>query len=103
MSEGVIQQTGATANTPSLASSTTAIAANAARIGWSIQNQGTNPLYIRLGASASTTVFHVCLKAAGAQDDGTGGLWSQMEGVVWTGVISIAGTSPRYTALEIAP
>lgn len=98
-----VQQTGATSNTPSIASDTTALAANTSRIGWSIQNLGTNPLFVRLGASASSTVFHVVLKAGAGNDDGSGGFISQMEGVVYTGVITIAGTSPRYTALEIAP
>ena len=91
----------ATANTPSIASDTTALAANTARAGWFIQNLGQNALYVRLGASASTTVFHYALKAGTANDDGTGGSVSQMEGVVYTGVITIAGTSPRYTMLEL--
>lgn len=103
MSEGVIHATGATSNTPSIASDATAIAANASRIGWSIQNLGQNALFVRLAASASTTVFHVVLKAGAANDDGSGGFISQFEGVVYTGIITIAGTSPRYTALEIAP
>lgn len=89
------------ANTPEIASSTTAIAANAARKGWLIQNLGTNPLFVRLGASASTTVFHSVLKGGTGNDDGLGGSMSQMDGVIYTGVISIAGTSPRYTVLEL--
>lgn len=90
-------------NTPSIASDATALAANPARIGWQIQNLGTNPLFVRLGASASTTVFHIVLAAGTGNDDGKGGIASQLNGVVYTGIITIAGTSPRYTALEIAP
>lgn len=90
-------------NTPSIASSTTAIASNTARICWSIQNLGTNALFVRLGTGASTSVFHFVLKAGTGNDDGTGGSVAQESGVIYTGPITIAGTSPRYTALEIAP
>jgi hypothetical protein len=68
-----------------------------------IQNLGTNPLFVRMGAGASSSVFHIVLKAAAGNDDGSGGSYSQTEGAVYTGEISIAGTSPRYTILEIAP
>ena len=101
MSEGVIQQTGRTANTPSIASDTTALAANAARIAWGIQNLGQNALFVRFGASASTTVFHKVLKGGAANDDGSGGTLDQMEGLVWTGVVTIAGTAPRYAVFEL--
>lgn len=95
------QSTNAT-NTPEIASAATALAANARRTQWSIQNLGTNPLFVRLGASASSTVFHVVLKGATVQDDGTGGIMSQDVGAIYCGVISIAGTSPRYTVLEMS-
>lgn len=99
----VIHPTGGGANTPSIASAATAIAANSKRLGWSIQNLGQNTLFVLLGTGASTTVFHWVLKAATANDDGLGGIVGQMEGIVWTGIITIAGSSPRYTAVEIAP
>jgi len=88
------------ANTPSIASATTALAANASRSSFSIQNLGTNALYIRLGAGATTSVFHYALKAASVNDDGTGGSISQSEAVVFTGLVSIAGISPRYVVVE---
>ena len=90
-------------STPAIASDTTALAANTARIGFSIQNLGTNPLFVRLGSGASTSLFHYVLKAGTGNDDGIGGILSMMEGVIYTGIITIAGTSPRYTTLEIAP
>ncbi len=90
-------------NTPSIASSTTALAANPKRIAWLIQNLGTNTLFVRLGSGASSTVFHTVLKAGTGNDDGTGGSVGQEVGVIYTGIISIAGTSPRYTVLEQAP
>lgn len=91
------------ANTPSIQSSATAIASNTKRIVWNIQNLGTNALFVLLGSGASTSVFHFVLKAGTANDDGTGGTVGQEEGVIYTGIITIAGTSPRYTVLEQAP
>ena len=90
-------------NTPSIASAATAIASNPKRIAWSIQNLGQNALFVLLGSGASTTVFHVVLKAGSANDDGSGGSISQEAGVVYTGIITIAGSSPRYTVTELAP
>ncbi len=85
-------------NTPSIASSTTVLSALATRLSFSIQNLGTNPLYVRLAASASTTVFHIVLKAGTTNDDGTGGTYYSDE---HAGVVSCAGTSPRYTVTEL--
>lgn len=90
-------------NVPSIASSATALASNTARIGWQIQNLGTNALYVNLGGTASTTVFHTVLKAGTGNDDGSGGSTGQSSGTVFIGTITIAGTSPRYTVLEMAP
>ena len=102
MVNGGISQT-TSANTPSIASSTTALAANSGRLGFSIQNLGTNALFVLLGTGASSTVFHTVLKAGTGNDDGTGGSYSMEAGVVYTGVVTIAGTSPRYTVTELAP
>lgn len=95
--------TGGGVNTPSIASAATALAANTARISWQIQNLGTNPLFVLLGSGASTTVFHAVLKAGTGNDDGLGGVISQNNGAIYNGIVTIAGTSPRYTVLEIAP
>lgn len=88
-------------STPSIASAATALEANKARGGWLIQNLGTNVLFVRFGAGASTTVFNIALKASTGNDDGLGGLYEQHNGAVFTGLVSIAGTSPRYVATEI--
>lgn len=88
------------ANTPALITSAgTAISASTSgnRKGWSIQNLGTNAVFVREGAGASTTVFHHVLKGGTGQDDGQGGSYEQMVGNVWQGEVSIAGTSPRVT------
>lgn len=89
-------------NTPSIASAATALAANPARGAWMIQNLGQNELFVRLGAGASTSVFHVVLKKATANDDGTGGSFAQESGVVYQGIVTIAGTNPRYVVTELA-
>ncbi len=91
----------ATANTPSISSAATALAANPVRGAWSIQNLGQNALFVRLGDGATTSVFHVVLKGGTANDDGTGGTYSMENGIIWTGIVSIAGTSPRYTVTEL--
>lgn len=88
-------------STPSIASAATALAANAARGSFLIQNLGTNPLFVRFGSSASTTVFNIVLKGGTSNDDGLGGSYEQSNGVVYTGIITIAGTNPRYVATEM--
>lgn len=88
-------------NIPSVLSGSTALAANEFRQGWMIQNLGTNPLYVCMGSTASTSVFHFILKACTAQDDGTGGVFSDTAGAVYYGVITVAGTTPRYVVTEL--
>lgn len=88
------------ASTPTIQSSATALAANQYRGAWSIQNLGQNALYVLCGTGASTTVFHWVLKAGTANDDGSGGSAAQEMGTVYTGIITVAGTSPRYTVFE---
>lgn len=89
------------ANTPSIQSSATALAANTSRKGWQIQNVGTNPLFVLLGSGASTTVFHAVLKGGTGASDGLGGSFSQTSGVVYQGIITIAGTAPSYVVMEL--
>ena len=92
------------ANTPSiLTTAGTAIAANSARRGWSIQNVGQNPVFINLGGTASSTVYHYVLKGGTADSDGLGGSVSQTDGTVFTGTITFAGTTPKIVVMELAP
>lgn len=88
-------------NTPAILTDATGIAANSDRRAWSIQNTGTNPLFVRLGGTASNTVFHYVLKGGTGDSDGTGGSVSQTSGFVYTGAISVAGTSPKYVTMEM--
>lgn len=97
----LLSQSTLPANTPAIASAATALAVNPKRTQWLIQNLGANPLFVLLGSTASTTVFHTVLKAAAVQDDGSGGIMGQQIGAVYCGIITIAGTSPRYTVLEM--
>lgn len=97
----VAQQT-SQVNTPAIVSAATALANNTARTGWTIQNLGQNPLFVLMGTGASTTVFHTVLKGGTSNDDGTGGSVGQEQGVIFTGPITIAGTSPRYVVVEFA-
>jgi hypothetical protein len=86
-------------NTPNLISSgPIAAPANVNRKSILIQNHSTSPLYIRFGADATTSVFHAILKGCSTQDDGTGGSIYNDE---YTGVVSVAGSSMRFTVLEL--
>ena len=90
------------ANTPSIVTSAgTIISANENRYSWSVQNVGQNPLFVRLGGTASTTVFHYVLKGGSADSDGLGGSIQQEGSSVFTGDISIAGTTPLVVAMEM--
>lgn len=65
-----------------------------------IQNLGTNPLFVRRATGAASNAFHYVLAAAVAADDGTGGAIAIDDHV---GVVSVAGTSPRFIAWKVAP
>lgn len=89
------------ANTPAiLTSGGDVLVKNDYRGSWSIQNLGTNPLFVRMGTGASSTVFHWVLKGSSVADDGTGGSVAQENGTLYTGIISATGTSPRFVVME---
>ena len=75
------------------------LAANNKRKGWSIQNCGTNPLFVQLASGASATVFHVILRGCAVADDGSGG-FLESDGT-YTGIVSATGTSPRLVVMEL--
>lgn len=74
--------------------------ANDNRRWWFIQNLDTNPLFVKLGTGASSSDFNFILKAGTGTDDGLGGSY-ESQVLVFTGIISVAGTTPRYVATEI--
>lgn len=87
------------ANTPSIVTSAgDAISSNSSRKSWGVQNCGTNTLYVRMATGASTTVFHFALSPGGANDDGRG---ASVSDDTYTGVVSCAGTSPRFVVYEL--
>lgn len=90
-------------NVPAILSGATALAANPLRIGFAIQNQGTAPLFVLFGNGASTTVYHMILKGSTVDSDGTGGLAIFTEGAIYDGIVTVAGTTPKYTVMEMAP
>jgi len=90
------------ANTPSIVTSAgDVLSANNDRRAWHIQNVGTNPIFVLLGTGASTSVFHFVIKGGTGDSDGNGGSVGQSEGLVYGGVISIAGTTPKAVIMEI--
>lgn len=89
------------ANTPAISSSATALASNPARAGWGIQNVGTNALKVLLGTGASATVYHKVLKGGTGAEDGLGASWDQEGTTIFTGPITVAGTSPSYVVYEL--
>lgn len=104
----VCQQT-SQVNVPSIITSAgIALPVNEKRTGWTIFNAGTNPLFVLMSNKgtestlASTILWHVIAPAGTIADDGTGGTVGQEQGVVFTGQISVAGTSPRFVVTEFA-
>lgn len=99
-----IGQSTINANTPSiLTTAGIALASNNARIGFAIQNVGTNPVFIRFGGTASSTVYHFVLKGGTADNDGLGGSLTFTSGTIFSGDVYFAGTTPKIVCLEIAP
>jgi len=96
-------------NTPSIiagngSSAVTLLSANNARIGFSIQNVGTTPAWIRFGDGASATVYHYAVKGGTADNDGLGGSISFFGGTIYNGLITVFGASTaKLVCLEIAP
>ncbi len=79
----------------------TALAVNSAREYFQIQNQGTDQLYVLLGAGATTSIYHFILKGATGAADGTGGSYATSE-VVYRGIVTVAsGSTPSYSVVEL--
>ena len=60
-----------------------------------VQNLDTDPLFVRRGTGATSSLFNYVLQGGGAADDGTGGSLVIDD---FVGVVSFAGTSVRYNA-----
>lgn len=81
-------------------SAATVLAANPARCSYKINNLSTNALFVKEGESASTTDFTYILAGGTGADNGTGASYDSPNGQVYTGPISVAGTSPRCNVIE---
>ena len=89
-------------NVPAIVTSAgVVLEANEDRYSWSIQNVGTNPIFVNFGGTASTTVFHSILKGGSGDSDGLGGSMGHEGSTVFTGAISIAGTTPKVVVTEL--
>lgn len=71
------------------------------RVGWSIQNQGTNVVQVCLGDGASTSQLHYTLKGCTTTADGTGGSISFFSGAVYSGDVTVAGTSFSVSVVDL--
>lgn len=78
----------------------TAAIANSGRISYFIQNLGTNPLFVKEGSGATTSDFDYILAAGTANDDGTAASYDSPSSNCYQGIITVAGTSPRFTISE---
>ena len=89
------------ASVPAILNSTgTVLSRNDNRRFFSIQNVGTNPLFILLGDGASTTVFHAVIKGGAGNSDGLGGSYSSGT-VCYQGDVSVYGTAPLFVVTEM--
>lgn len=61
----------------------------------SVQNLGTNPLFVKRGSGASSSSLNYVLAGGTVNDDGKGGVLVIDD---FVGTVSITGTSPRYLA-----
>ncbi len=85
------------------ASGVTILAANTARIGFSIQNVGTTAAKVAFG-TAATDKFHFILKGGTGDNDGLGGSITFDGAAVYTGIVTFFGASTsKLVAVELAP
>lgn len=89
------------ANTPAILTSAGEVIAAGDKYSWSIQNVGTNPVFVRLGGTASTTVFHYVIKGGSGDSDGLGGSVGHEGSTVFTGSVTIAGTTPKVVVTQL--
>ena len=86
-----------------LQTNATILASNPGRTFFTIQNQDTHALNIAFGVTASSSVYHLVLKACSGAADGTGGVVSMESGTVLTMSVTgyaQGGGSLSYTVIE---
>ncbi len=97
----ITQTKGTTTATSPIATAATALAANAARVAWGIQNTGTATMFVSLGGTASSTNFNKVLKGGSGASDGLGASWDS-DAVCYTGPITVASADLKYVVYELA-
>ncbi len=89
-------------NAPGAQSAATALAANAARTGFQLQNLDTGALFVKFGTGASTSSYSFVLKGGSGAADGSAGSFAMFGPEVYRGIITVASSgTPSYTALEL--
>lgn len=83
------------------ATSTTALNANSDRIGFVIQNVGTNVIYVALNSTVTTSAYDYLLQGGSAGADGKGGVLSLTNQLSYTGIVTVQGAALSFTAWEI--
>lgn len=93
------QDAGSVADPAIVTADGTALAANPRRLWWGVINLNTAACLVKMGSGASTSSFHVPLKACTAADDGSGGAFFDD---TYTGIVTIkaATGSPRVSVIE---
>ena len=91
----VTAATGTASNVSGSASSVTLLAANASRVGAMIFNDAANVLYVKLGATASTTSYTVQLAASAYYELPSSPIYTGVIDGIW----SASGGAARVTEL----
>jgi hypothetical protein len=106
---GSFSTTPATSNTATSPSQTTlgttaatALAANAARKGFSIQNGGLTRIKVLLGAATPTqSNYTVSLPAGGSTNDGSSPVYNGPANLIWTGAVQWISDAPGGLATAV--
>lgn len=83
-----------------ITSAGTLFAANEARVSYKVTNLDTDVLFVKEGPGCSATDFDHILAAGTGADDGKGGTYETPAGQCYTGIITIAGVTPRCVGSE---
>ncbi len=97
MNQGIAQSTQSLESSGIVTTAGTLLNINEYRKTLVIQNLGTNALFVKLGPGASTSDFTFVLSKGAVNDDGLGGIFAE-DTLSYTGIVTIAGTSPRCVA-----
>ena len=100
MPTNINQASQTSSRTGIVTSAGTLFVANENRKGLIIQNLDTDVLFVKFGADASVTDFDFILNGGTVSDDGLGGMYESRV-LVYTGIVTVTGTTPRFTGTEL--